>query len=205
MFPRALKASPLLRAWLRRLAELSVQFRLRCAFRGFDGGGVRFDTPVGPETIEADVVVLALGGASWPRLGANGDWVAPLASVGVTSSPLRPANCGALIDWSPLLREKFEGQPLKNIGLQFGDRFSRGECVVTRRGLEGGGIYALSSFIREALENRHPARSAPESPLPARGERAGVRGQGIGHQALRKARRDRLKNNILPPRPRPSP
>ena len=92
---------------------------------------------------------MALGGASWPRLGADGGWVAPLKAAGVESSPLRPANCGVLIDWSELFRKKFEGQPLKNIRLHFGDLAPYGEAVVTRSGLEGGAIYALSGAIRD--------------------------------------------------------
>jgi uncharacterized flavoprotein (TIGR03862 family) len=150
VFPRALKASPLLRAWLRRLAGLGVQMRTRHEFRGFSDRAAVFETPSGPIQLEADVFVVALGGASWPRLGADGGWVAPLKAVGVESSPLRPANCGVLVDWTSLLRDKFEGQPLKNIRLHFGELFARGECVITRRGLEGGPVYALSSAIRQA-------------------------------------------------------
>jgi uncharacterized flavoprotein (TIGR03862 family) len=151
VFPKSFKASPLLRAWLRRLDALGVKLRPRHDFRGFDRGAARFETPQGPARVEADVFVLALGGASWPRLGANGDWVAPLAAAGLPSSPLRPANCGLLIEWSPLFRDKFEGQPLKNIVLHFGGKSARGECVVTRRGLEGGAVYALSGAVREGL------------------------------------------------------
>ena len=149
VFPRALKASPLLRAWLRRLAGLGVQMRTRHDFRGFSDRAAVFETPNGPVQVEADVFVLALGGASWPRLGADGSWVAPLNAVGVESSPLRPANCGVLIDWSELFRTKFEGQPLKNIRLHFGDFSAHGEAVVTRTGLEGGAVYALSGAIRD--------------------------------------------------------
>src|SRR5208283_4303189 len=100
VFPRAMKASPLLRAWLRRLDSLGTQFRLRHEFRGFAGDAALFETPQGPLNIEADVYVLALGGASWPRLGADGNWVAPLKALGLESSPLRPANCGVFADWS---------------------------------------------------------------------------------------------------------
>jgi uncharacterized flavoprotein (TIGR03862 family) len=149
VFPKSFKASPLLRAWLRRLDALGVKLRPRHDFRGFDGRAALFGTPEGPQRVEADVVVLALGGASWPRLGADGSWVAPLAEAGLASSPLRPANSGLLIDWSPHFREKFEGQPLKNIALRFGEKISRGECVVTRRGLEGGAVYALSGAFRD--------------------------------------------------------
>ncbi|WP_374547163.1 TIGR03862 family flavoprotein [Rhodoblastus sp.] len=151
VFPKAFKASPLLRAWLRRLDALGVRIALRHEFRGFDGRAALFATPDGPLRVETDVTVLALGGASWPRLGADGGWVAPLAAAGLPSSPLRPANCGLLIDWSTHFWEKFEGQPLKNIALHFDGRTARGEAMVTRRGLEGGGVYALSGAIREGL------------------------------------------------------
>jgi uncharacterized flavoprotein (TIGR03862 family) len=151
VFPRALKASPLLRAWLRRLGGLGVQIRPRHAFQGFAGDAALFGTPGGPVEIKADAMVLALGGASWPRLGADGGWVAPLAEAGLPSSPLRPANCGVLVDWSAFFREKFQGEPLKNIALHFGALSAKGEAVVTRRGLEGGAVYALSGAIRDAL------------------------------------------------------
>jgi uncharacterized flavoprotein (TIGR03862 family) len=152
VFPKALKASPLLRAWLRRLDAMGVAFRLRHAFRGFAGEAAQFATPDGFVGVEADVFVLALGGASWPRLGADGAWTAPLAAIGVESSPLRPANSGLLIGWSDFFLAKFEGQPLKTLAVRFGDRTARGEAVVTRRGLEGGAVYALSGAIRDACE-----------------------------------------------------
>jgi uncharacterized flavoprotein (TIGR03862 family) len=157
VFPRALKASPLLRAWLRRLAGLGVQMQTRHEFRGFSDRAAAFETPGGLVQVEADVFVLALGGASWPRLGADGDWVAPLKAAGVGSSPLRPANCGVLIDWSELFRSKFEGQPLKNIRLHFGDLSAHGEAVVTRNGLEGGAVYALSGGIRDVCAEKGKA------------------------------------------------
>ena len=151
VFPTSFKASPLLRAWLRRLDALGVKIRLRHDFRGFEGRVALFNTPEGLRRVEADVFVLALGGASWPRLGADGAWVAPLAAAGLPSSPLRPANCGLILDWSDHFREKFEGQPLKNVALRFGEHVARGECLITRRGLEGGAVYALSGAVRDAL------------------------------------------------------
>ncbi len=151
VFPRAMKASPLLRAWLRRLDSLGTQFRLRHEFRGFAGDAALFETPHGPLKIEADVFVLALGGASWPRLGSDGGWVAPLKDLGLESNPLRPANCGVFVTWSEFFAQKFQGQPLKNIALHFGEKSAKGEALVTRRGLEGGAVYALSGAIRDAL------------------------------------------------------
>jgi uncharacterized flavoprotein (TIGR03862 family) len=150
VFPGAMKASPLLRAWLRRLEPLGVKIRLRHDFRGFDQGAALFETPEGPLRVAADVMVLALGGASWPRLGADGSWVAPLAEAGLPSTPLRAANCGLLIGWSKFFAEKFEGQPLKNIALRSGSRVVRGEALITRRGFEGGAVYALSGDLRDS-------------------------------------------------------
>jgi hypothetical protein len=151
VFPGAMKASPLLRAWLRRLDALGVKIRLRHDFRGFEGRAALFETPEGPLRVEADAMVLALGGASWPRLGADGSWVTPLTEAGLPSAPLHPANCGLLIGWSKYFAEKFEGQPLKNIALRCGSRVVRGEAMVTRRGLEGGAVYALSGDLRDLV------------------------------------------------------
>src|SRR6188768_3290369 len=101
--------------------------------------------------VHADAVVLALGGASWPRLGSDGGWVDILAKAGIAIAPLKPANCGFVVNWSEIFRERFEGQPLKRIELSFGGQSVRGEAIVTRQGLEGGGIYALCAPLREAI------------------------------------------------------
>jgi uncharacterized flavoprotein (TIGR03862 family) len=152
VFPKAFKTSPLLRAWLRRLDEEGVSLRLRHHWAGWDErGDVLFDTPDGRVNVHADAVVLALGGASWPRLGADGGWVNILTKAGVAVAPLRPANCGFVVNWSDVFRERFEGQPLKRIELKFGTQSVRGEAIITGRGLEGGGIYALSAPLREAI------------------------------------------------------
>jgi hypothetical protein len=152
VFPKAMKASPLLRAWLRRLDAMGVSFALRHRWTGWDPeGGLLFQTPEGPRAVTADATVLALGGASWPRLGSDGGWVAMLAARGVAVSPLRPANCGFTLAWSEIFRNRFEGQPLKGVALTFGARMVRGEAIVTRTGLEGGAIYALSAELREAI------------------------------------------------------
>jgi uncharacterized flavoprotein (TIGR03862 family) len=152
VFPQAFKASPLLRAWLRRLDSQGVQFALRHRWTGWDESGrLKFQTPDGPREIEASATVLALGGASWPRLGSDGGWVETLAARGVTISPLRPANCGFTVAWSDVFRDRFEGQPLKGVAFSFGSRSVRGEAVVTRPGIEGGAIYALSADLREAV------------------------------------------------------
>jgi uncharacterized flavoprotein (TIGR03862 family) len=153
VFPESFKASPLLRAWLRRLDASGVQFALRHRWTGWDDEGrLAFDTPVGPRAFAARATVLALGGASWPRLGSDGAWTELLAAKGVTLSPLRPANCGFTIGWSDVFCERFEGQPLKGATLSFHSVSVRGEATVTRAGIEGGAIYALSADLRNALE-----------------------------------------------------
>jgi uncharacterized flavoprotein (TIGR03862 family) len=152
VFPKAMKASPLLRAWLRRLAANGVTFKLRHRWRGWDEAGqLLFDTPDGPTAVTADASVLALGGASWPKLGSDGAWATTMAETGIAVAPLQPANCGFLVDWSEIFRNRFEGQPLKRIALSFEDRSVRGEAVITGQGLQGGGLYALSDVVREAI------------------------------------------------------
>jgi uncharacterized flavoprotein (TIGR03862 family) len=153
VFPKAMKASPLLRAWLGRLEALGVKFHLRHTFEGWnEGGELRFATPDGPITRAFDAVILALGGASWPRLGSDGAWVKPLAALGVPITPLRAANAGVLIGWSDLLVSRHAGCALKRIALRFGDHRARGEVVITKTGLEGGAVYALSRALREAVD-----------------------------------------------------
>jgi uncharacterized flavoprotein (TIGR03862 family) len=152
VFPNAFKASPLLRAWLRRLDSMSVQLALRHRWIGWDADGrLLFQTPGGQRAVDARATVVALGGASWPRLGSDGAWVELLAAKGVTISPLRPANSGFTVAWSDIFRDRFEGQPLKSVALSFGAHTVRGEAVITRSGIEGGAIYALAAGLREAV------------------------------------------------------
>jgi uncharacterized flavoprotein (TIGR03862 family) len=158
VFPKGFKASPLLRAWLRRLDLIGVQFRLRHRWAGWDDDGrLSFQTPDGKRVVEARATVLALGGASWPRLGSDGRWVEMLTAKGVTISPLRSANCGFTVAWSDIFRDRFEGHPLKGIALSFGPHSLRGEAMITRSGLEGGAVYALSAELREAIASSGPA------------------------------------------------
>jgi uncharacterized flavoprotein (TIGR03862 family) len=158
VFPQAFKASPLLRAWLRRLDAMGVQFALRHRWTGWDENGrLLFQTPDGQRNVEVRATVLALGGASWPRLGSDGAWVKTLGSKGVTISPLRPANCGFTVAWSDIFRDRFEGHPLKGIALSFGPHTVRGEAVITRTGIEGGAIYTLSADLREAIADKGQA------------------------------------------------
>ena len=156
VFPRAMKASPLLRAWLVRLGELGVEVRTRSRCSGFrrndDGWEWVFDTTEGERVEGPDAVVLALGGASWPRLGSDGTWREWLATEGVGVEPFRPSNVGFDVAWSEVFAERFAGQPLKPIALTHGERTVRGEAMVTRYGLEGGAVYALSAPLREAVE-----------------------------------------------------
>jgi uncharacterized flavoprotein (TIGR03862 family) len=156
IFPKAMKASPLLRAWLDRLNRQNVQFRLRHDWRGWSDGALRFQTPVGDVAETHDVTVLALGGASWPRLGADGGWTTLLADKGVEIAKLRPANMGFNVGWSELFRTRFAGQPLKNVTLRLGHHTARGDAMITRYGIEGGAVYALSSVLREAFATANP-------------------------------------------------
>jgi len=152
VFPKAFKASPLLRAWLRRLDAAGVRFAFRHRWTGWDGEGrLLFQTSSGTSAVAADATVLALGGASWPRLGSDGSWVDILASKDIAISRLRPANSGFTVAWSELFRDRFEGQPLKGVALTIGAHTVRGEAMITRGGIEGGAIYALSAELREAV------------------------------------------------------
>ncbi|AWD23430.1 NAD(FAD)-utilizing dehydrogenase [Fuscovulum blasticum] len=148
VFPVAMKASPLLRAWLQRLAAAGVELRTRWRWAGFDGDGFRFDTPDGVQVLHPRVTVLALGGASWARLGSDGAWVPWLQGRGVGVAPWKPANMGLAVDWSPPMARWF-GTAVKGAALHAGQAVSRGEFVISARGLEGGGIYAVSRPVRD--------------------------------------------------------
>jgi len=157
VFPSGFRATPLLRAWLARLAELGVEIRTRHEWRGWSTDGVRFADGDGHEVVHrCDATVLALGGASWPRSGSNGAWVETVEAEGVAVSPLRPANGGFVVDWTTGFAERFAGVPLKNVALSVGrpDDAStvRGEAMITATGIEGGGVYALARFLREAID-----------------------------------------------------
>jgi uncharacterized flavoprotein (TIGR03862 family) len=144
VFPVAMKASPLLRAWAARLAGLGVDLRTRWRWQG----GGEFATPDGPVTLHPAVTVLALGGGSWRRLGSDGAWVPVLRAAGVGVADFRPSNAGLVVRWSPHMARHF-GQPLKGIRLTAGGLSSRGEVVVGARGLEGGGLYPLTPALRQ--------------------------------------------------------
>ena len=159
VFPAALKTSPLLRAWLARLDRQGVRLLTRHEWLGWDEAGrLELRTVDGRRTtIAPDAAILALGGASWPRLGADGSWVAPLARAGIMLTPLRPANCGFTVAWSELFCQRFAGQPLKRIVLSFAGTAVAGEALVTENGIEGGAVYALSARLRDAIAVHGPA------------------------------------------------
>lgn len=147
VFPRAMKASPLLRAWLGRLDGLGVRFVTRAQWTGWNAAGAL--TFADGNRHEADAVVLALGGATWPRLGGDGGWTKLLPDIAI--APLRPANCGFAVEWSAVFRDRHAGAPLKRIALSFADQTIRGEAVITAQGIEGGAVYAVSAALREAI------------------------------------------------------
>ena len=151
VFPTVLKTSPLLRTWLLRLGNLGVTFKLRHRWEGWDEeGSLRFMTEGHEVAAEPDATVLALGGASWPKLGSDARWVDVLGTEDIAIAPLRAANCGFTAAWSEVFRTH-EGQPLKNIGITFAGRSVRGEAMITREGIEGGAIYALAAPLRDAI------------------------------------------------------
>jgi uncharacterized flavoprotein (TIGR03862 family) len=177
VFPKSFKTSPLLRAWLRRLDQNGVRVATRHQWAGWGAAGeLVFTRADGSEhRVTADALVLALGGASWPKLGADGSWVPVMTGAGIDCTPLRPANCGVEIAWPGDVIERFAGTPLKRIALSLTERAlaerglaggglasatMRGEVVLTREGLEGGAVYALSAAIREALDGGKPVTVA---------------------------------------------
>ena len=153
VFPVEMKASPLLRAWLKRLDEAGVQFHLRHKWKGWDvDKSLKFETPDGEKIIRADIVILALGGGSWARLGSDGKWTRALSQIGAEVAALRPSNCGFDVSWSDHLRAKFDGSPIKSVALSFGDFHQQGEFIIAKEGVEGGLIYAASALIRNEIE-----------------------------------------------------
>lgn len=151
VFPKAMKASPLLRSWLARLEGLGVAFKLNHRWGGWSGDGMlAFTTPAGEATARHDAILLALGGGSWPRLGSDGGWVSLLRNRDVPVLPLQPSNCGVTIAWSQHMARQ-EGEPLKRIALSLGGKSQRGEAIITKAGLEGGAVYALAPDLRRAF------------------------------------------------------
>jgi uncharacterized flavoprotein (TIGR03862 family) len=161
VFPKDMKAAPLLRAWLHRLRQTGVQFHMRHRWLGWADAAtpattLRFAAPSGEITSQHDAVVLALGGASWSRLGSDGAWAPWLAERGVDVAPLLPANCGFDLVWTPYFAERFAGVPFKSVAVSFSDargrRFARkGEFVATATGIEGSLVYAASALLRDEI------------------------------------------------------
>ena len=148
VFPKTMKASPLLRAWLSRLAAAGVDIRTRWRWLGFEQDSFAFETPTGRQVLAPAVTVLALGGASWARLGSDAAWAPFLQARGVELAPFKPANMGFSVAWSPHMTRLF-GQPVKGAALIAGIQSERGEFIISAKGLEGGGIYAVSRSLRD--------------------------------------------------------
>jgi uncharacterized flavoprotein (TIGR03862 family) len=151
VFPVEMKASPFLRAWIQRLQARNVTFHLRHRWSGWEDQQWVFETPAGIMKIKSDATILALGGASWPKLGSKGDWVPWLKQAGIKVAPFSPANCGFYVNWSPHFSEKFHGQPIKSVTLTFKDFKQQGEFVITQKGVEGSLIYSASAKLRDEL------------------------------------------------------
>jgi uncharacterized flavoprotein (TIGR03862 family) len=163
VFPLDMKALPLLRAWQQRLSLAGLKVFTRHQWQGWaaDGCTLRFQTAAGEVEVAAGAVVLALGGGSWPQLGSTGAWMPLLAQRGVNVAPLKPANCGFDVAWSQHFADRFHGQPLKAVAVSFTNRqgqtfVRRGEFIITRTGVEGSLIYALSAPLRDEIEAGGP-------------------------------------------------
>ncbi|WP_044530971.1 TIGR03862 family flavoprotein, partial [Herbaspirillum sp. B65] len=164
VFPREMKAAPLLRAWLHRLRQAGVQFHMRHRWLGWqEDGALRLAHPEGEIAVRPDAVVLALGGGSWPRLGSDGSWVPLLQARQVEVAPLLPSNCGFELDWSAHFRERFAGEPVKPVVASTahasgGVQNRRGEFIVTAEGIEGSLVYAMSAALRDTIAAEGSAR-----------------------------------------------
>jgi len=191
VFPAAMKASPLLRAWLRRLTEAGVRFRMRHRWTGWDmHESLGFATPDGRVQERSAATILALGGASWPRLGSDAGWAEHLPGMVV---PFQPSNCGFVVNWSAHLRDRFAGRPLQRLVIRFGSDRVPGEAVITATGLEGGAIYALSARLRDAIQATGSATILidlrPDLGLPVLAERLAEprRGQSLANILRKRA------------------
>ncbi len=158
VFPQDFKAAPLLRSWLKRLRAAGLTIHARHRWTGWnEDGALTFSTPAGILSVRAEATVLALGGASWPKLGSDAAWVPWLEAKGVGVAPLKPSNCGFDIAWSTHFSQRFEGQPLKGVTLNFQGRPASGDCIITKTGLEGGPVYTLSAPLRDSIEKDRTA------------------------------------------------
>ena len=193
VFPKAMKASPLLRAWLKQLDHLGVRFVTRAQWTGWDGQGhLQF---ADGSSFTATATVLALGGASWPRLGADGGWIALLPEVAI--APLRPANCGFRIAWSAHFAQRFAGQPLKRISLSCARQTVRGELVITAEGIEGGAVYALSAPARDLITRDGSAELHIDLRPDMSAEALQARLAGAGRESLSNVLRKRAGLSLV--------
>ena len=158
VFPKSMKAAPLLRAWIRRLKSRGMCVHVRHKWTGWDeAGALQFETPDGLKTTMAEATILALGGASWPKLGSDASWVPALKQANVNVKPFEPANCGFNVAWSDFFKERFAGEPVKAVALTADDIRTNGEFVVTEYGVEGSGIYAHARTLREMMKDKGEA------------------------------------------------
>jgi len=208
VFPKAMKASPLLRAWLARLAGQGVVIRTRHDWRGWDkAGALLFDAPDGRMSVSPDVTLLALGGASWPKLGSNGIWVKLLEARSVAVTPLAPANMGLNIAWSDIFRDRFAGQPLKNVKLTLEggrgplrvDAITRGDAIVSTYGVEGGAVYPLSASTRQATFSTLVLDLRPAIAMPDLRDRIArsAASESVANRLRKAARLSPLEVNLL--------
>jgi uncharacterized flavoprotein (TIGR03862 family) len=208
VYPREMKAAPLLRRWRLRLGDLGVRFAMHHRWVGLrpgnpwtldfktansDGGSVT--------SVDADAVILAMGGGSWPETGSDGSWRATIESLGVRVAPLTAANCGWELDWPPAVLEKAEGRPLKNIAASAGESVAVGELLVTRYGLEGGIIYQLGPALRAMAEPRITIDFKPGSTPERLAARMGAPGRNLFDEACRRWRLDPAMSAILEQHP----
>lgn len=209
VFPRSMKASPLLRAWLKRLDNLGVNYRPRHLWQGFEGENLIFsDADKKILKVKPDATLLALGGASWPHLGSDGSWTDIVSKCGVKISELRPSNCGFVTKWSDYLINKFAGTPLKAIAIRHQDFSCKGEIILTKQGIEGGPVYALSSSLRESIKSDSKAvlylDLRPEMSLAKLAQKLQIRSKKSLSNYLRKAGfpsvASVLLNELIPPK-----
>jgi uncharacterized flavoprotein (TIGR03862 family) len=154
VFPKTFKASPLLRAWLSRLESQGVLFKFNHDWIGWQDGHLTFQTPEGEKKIDPLATLLALGGATWPKLGSDGSWVNILHQRLIPLSPLKPANCGFVVSWSDIFKSRYAGHALKPLSISHQNISRRGEIILTENGIEGGLVYALSSALREEIDTQ---------------------------------------------------
>lgn len=202
VFPEAFRATPLLRAWLARLTDAGVGLAPRTRWLGWsDDGDLLLGTHAGERTERPDATVLALGGASWPRVGSDGGWVDAFLRAGIDVAPLRAANVRVLVGWTSWFVQRYAGEPLKNVALTVGDRTVRGEPVVTEHGLEGGPVYALGDLIRDELDEHGRATItidlAPDLTVAHLDDRLGRRERDSTSTRLKRAGLHAVAVNVL--------